>query len=706
MLTDAEARLLRSVIRTNAVITAIIGALFVGIGLWLATAILLVRGGANVGKHLSLLSIFFPGYEVTWSGAWNGALWGGVIGAVSGLVLYWSYSRTLRRHLDKRLLEDRRASLFQLPVFLISGPALGTALGLLGALQLFLSTNWLVLWGTTEHSVKAALMSNYLPGYSVSFAGSLIGSAQLFAVVFAGAFLFSGLYNALAKARAPRPTRPTAGASARRADSTHVVILGAGPAGLATAHELTANGVNVTVLEKNDYVGGLCRTVHEGGYKFDLGGHRWFTKNQHLDQWFRRLMAGHLVTVRRISRIYHGGMYFQYPLSVGDVVTKAGPLTILKAGVSFAWALVRYGGFGAPIRNMKDAYTAQFGSTLYEMFFRRYTEKVWGKPCEMLSPDWVAQRSKGLSVWSVAMNALSPRRNKVTSLVEEFVYPRDGYMRISERMAEDVVSAGGRVTLGATVRRIAIQGQNDIEVVFDGPDGPGSVRASDVVSTVPLGLLVQMLTPQPPEAALAAARSLEFRDLVTVNLKIRRQQVSADTWLYVQDGSVVFGRLHEPKNWSKAMVPDDEHTSLVLECFCTAGDALWKMSDDDIARRCIVDLAEQLRFVTPSEVEGWTVVRTRHAYPVYDLGYAEKLATIKAFLGTYGGLHIVGRGGTFRYNNADHSIEMGLLLGRRLLGHSVDHLEVNTEEEYLEEVRDGAPMRDRYAAVTAAPVAD
>ena len=181
----------------------------------------------------------------------------------------------------------------------------------------------------------------------------------------------------------------------------------------------------------------LCRTVHESGYRFDLGGHRWFTKNEELNDWFNRLMEGELVRVERISRIYYDGKYYKYPIAIGDVVKNAGPVTSVRAAFSFLWAAVRYAAFNRPIRNMKDAYTAQFGSTLYEMFFRRYTEKVWGRPCEELSADWVAQRSKGLSVWTVAREALSTRKSKVQSLIEEFLYPRDGYMRIPERMAGD-----------------------------------------------------------------------------------------------------------------------------------------------------------------------------------------------------------------------------------------------------------------------------
>jgi protoporphyrinogen oxidase len=479
-------------------------------------------------------------------------------------------------------------------------------------------------------------------------------------------------------------------------DAMHVVILGAGPAGLATGHELAAHGVAVTVLERNGYVGGLCRTVHDSGYRFDLGGHRWFTKNEDLNTWFRRLMEGELVMVERISRIYYDGKYYMYPVAIGDVVKNAGPVTIMKAGFAFVWAAIRYAAMNQPIRNMKDAYTAQFGSTLYEMFFRRYTEKVWGKPCEELSSDWVAQRSKGLSIWTVAREALSNRKSNVQSLIEEFMYPRDGYMRIPERMAEDIEAAGHRVLLNASVKGIVVHGPNDIEVVYATPEGERRLRAQHIVSTIPLSLLAQMITPQAHDAVFAAARSLSFRDLITVNLQLKRKQVSKDTWLYVQDEHILFGRLHEPKNWSRAMVPDDEHTSLVLECFCTAGDNIWSLSDDDVARQCVRDLTDKLRFIEAAEVVGWNVIRTRFAYPVYDLQYSGKLAVINAFLKQFQGLHIVGRTGTFRYNNADHSIEMGLLLARSILGYEVDHMAVNTEQEYHEIKRSDKIARDHY----------
>lgn len=487
-------------------------------------------------------------------------------------------------------------------------------------------------------------------------------------------------------------------------DPGHVVILGAGPAGLASGHELSVNGARVTVLERNDYVGGLCRTVHYKGYKFDLGGHRWFTKNEDLNNWFRRLMEGEIVMVDRVSRIYYDGKYFFYPIRFGDILKRTGPVTIVHAGLAFVWSALAQAISSKPATNMRDAYVAQFGTKLYDMFFRRYTEKVWGLPCEKLSADWVSQRSKGLSIWTLVREALTANRQQVTSLIDNFMYPRDGYMRIPERMAEDIVSRGNLVVTGASVNRITYHGPRDFEVFYKQDGQEKSVRANAVLSTMPLGLLAQMLTPACGPEVAEAARGLVFRDLITVNAIFRRKQISPDTWLYVQDEDVLFGRLHEPKNWSRAMVPDEEHTSVVLECFCTKGDAVWQMSDEDIVKRCVRDLVDKLKFASDAEFEDAAVVRTTHAYPVYDLQYAGKIAKIKEFLAGYEGLHIVGRGGTFRYNNADHSIEMGLLLGQKLLGHEIDHLAVNTEPEYQEIKRgDEVARRDHFTDAASAP---
>lgn len=479
----------------------------------------------------------------------------------------------------------------------------------------------------------------------------------------------------------------------------HVVIMGAGPAGLATGHELSVSGVKVSVLDRNDFVGGLCNTNEHNGYKFDLGGHRWFTKNEDLNAWFRRLMKDEIVWVERISRIYYDGGYYTYPISILNVIKNAGIFTIAQAGVTYLLSALQYSVFSKSINNMKDAYVAQFGTKLYDMFFRRYSEKVWGLPCDKLSADWVSQRSAGLSIWTVIQESLLKTKSDNESLIEEFMYPRDGYVRIPQRMAEDIVEASdeNEIHLESNITHIKYNGPNDFDITYQNPEGEETtVNATKVVSTIPLGVLPRIMEPGPSQEVIDAARSLTFRDLITVNVILKKDRVSIDTWLYVQDEDILFGRLHEPKNWSKAMVPDQSTTSLVLECFCTKGDHIWQMTDEEVGQRCVEDLEKKLGFIDASEVIDFACIRSLQAYPVYDLEYGDKIAKINEYLGQFDGLHIVGRGGTHRYNNADHSIEMGLLLGRKILGYDVDYMDVNTEPEYHEIKTSKDPQRDFY----------
>jgi protoporphyrinogen oxidase len=462
------------------------------------------------------------------------------------------------------------------------------------------------------------------------------------------------------------------------------IVMGAGPAGLATAFELARHGRSVRVIERAPVVGGLARTIARDGYRFDIGGHRWFTKSDELNELFASLLHGELVWVERISRIYFDGRYVDYPLQLGNVLGGIGAGLALRALLDYGLAQVRPPAAGREW-TMEQAYIAQFGRTLYERFFKNYSEKVWGAACDRLSGDWVAQRSKGMSLLTAVKDALIRSNGEVQSLIERFMYPRYGYGRLSERLAEEAIAGGGQVTLGARIAAVHHQSGRITGLTLQHADGrEETVEGRQFVSSIPLPALARLLRPAAPAAVLAAADRLTFRDLITVHLMLRREQVTPDTWLYIHDPAIPFGRLHEPKNWSRDLVPDAAHTSLVAEFFCSIGDSIWSRDDDALCAEAVHHLSRTLGFIHPNEVVGAFAVRSPRAYPTYHLGYREPLEVLKAYGATFENLQLIGRAGAFRYNNTDHSIETGLLAARNLLGGHYDIDSVNSAAEYLE----------------------
>lgn len=466
-----------------------------------------------------------------------------------------------------------------------------------------------------------------------------------------------------------------------------MVVLGAGPGGLSCAHELAEAGYQVTVLDRNDYLGGLSLTTEKNGFLFDLGGHRWFTKNEALNSWFKRLMDGRLVVVERTSRILFNGKYFDYPISIGNVLKTAGVWTSARCVLDYLLTWIRMRVAPTEIKSMKDAFVAQFGPKLYDMFFRRYSEKVWGRSCAEMSADWVSQRSKGLSIWTTIANALLKPKQKAQSLLETFLYPRVGYADICVRLAEVVESKpGNKVRLLCDVKNVDVTEPKRPKVTFQHAGKSETIEADWVVSTIAFtNLLAHGLTPKPPQDVIDAAKTLEFRSVICVNLMLDMPRMTKDTWIYCHDDGLGFARLHEPKNWSPAMVPDQSKTSVVLEYFCTTGDETWRKSDDEIVAWAVADLCK-LGLITKDKVLGGFCVRAKEAYPVYGMGYDAKLQKMKDYIAPIERLAIVGRGGTFRYNNADHSVEMGLLTGQMIRGlvDKADIMRVNTDLEYGE----------------------
>src|SRR5918997_3111253 len=471
----------------------------------------------------------------------------------------------------------------------------------------------------------------------------------------------------------------------QRSADRSTIVMGAGPGGLAAGYHLAKPGVPVAVLERAPVVGGLARTVQRDGFKFDIGGHRWFSKVDAVNAFYQELIADETVWVHRISRIYFDGKYIDYPLRVSNALTAIGPVLATRALLDYGRARLAQRLRPTPLVSMEDAYVDQYGRTLYELFFQRYSEKVWGLPCSQMSGDWVSQRTKGMSLLTAVKDALVPTKGAVQSMIDSFMYPRYGYGRLSERMAEGIAAAGGRVRLGAGVTKVRRRGQHITGVVVADERGREEVvEGAEYVSSIPLTVLCQIMEPAAPAEVLAAAQALTFRNVITVNLMLDREQVTPDTWLYVHDREIGFGRLHEPKNWSVDMVPDQSKTSIVAEYFCSFGDETWGSSDDALVERTAQHLADDLGFIAPGEVLGGFAVRAPRAYPSYTLGYQDALAVLKGFVDSFANLQIIGRYGTFRYNNADHSVETGLLAARNILGERHDLDRVNAEREYLE----------------------
>ena len=473
------------------------------------------------------------------------------------------------------------------------------------------------------------------------------------------------------------------------------VVMGAGPGGLCAAYVLTKAGHPATVLEKAPFVGGLARTIRRqtehGEFKFDIGGHRWFTKNDELNGIFREVIGDELLWVNRISRIYFDGRYVNYPLKIGNALSAMSPLVATQAVLDYFRTRAAQRISPKPVTSMEDAYVDQFGPTLYRLFFQRYSEKVWGLPCAQMSGDWVSQRSQGMSLLTAVKDAVIPSRGKVVSLIDEFMYPKHGFGRFSELMAQSITTNGNTVRLGAGVEKVERRGKQVTAVVASTEHGTERIEAEQFISSIPLTRLAEIMDPPAPDDVIAAAKALTFRNIITVNIMLRRQQMTPDTWLYVHDRNIMFGRLHEPKNWSAAMVPSDEFTSVVAEYFCSFGDHIWNMTDEQLVEQTVKHLVDDLKFIARREVLGGFAVRAPRAYPSYVLGYEKPLARVKEFIQSFENLQIIGRYGTFRYNNTDHSVETGLLAARNILGERHDLELVNADREYHEIKRVTAP---------------
>lgn len=466
------------------------------------------------------------------------------------------------------------------------------------------------------------------------------------------------------------------------ADRHPAIVIGAGPAGLTAAYELSRRGVRPLVLERADKVGGIARTEVYKGYRFDIGGHRFFTQFPEVERLWHEMMGQDFIRVPRLSRIHYKGKFLQYPLSLGDTLRKLGLAESILIILSYAWAKLR------PLRpeeSFEQWVTNRFGARLFRTFFKTYTEKVWGIPCGVLRADWAAQRIGKLSVGRALRHALFGGRG-VRTLTTEFLYPPLGPGMMWERFAGAVEAAGGTVRLNAAVTALRHEGGRVTAVVTRSGDAEGRDEGEQFLASMPLPQLVQALTPPAPDDVLRAAGALRHRSFIVVSLIVNRPDLFRDNWIYIHTPTVRVGRIQNFKNWSPRMVPDPRKTCVGMEYFCTEGDELWTMPDEELIALASRELVA-LGLAEPGDVEDGTAVRQPKAYPVYDADYPAALARIQAYLRGFPNLHPIGRNGLHRYDNMDQAMLSGMRGAENALGAHHDPWLAVGAQQYQEERR-------------------
>jgi len=476
-----------------------------------------------------------------------------------------------------------------------------------------------------------------------------------------------------------------------------VVIIGAGPAGLTAAYLLAKAGTRVTVLEATETVGGISQTAKYKGYRFDIGGHRFFTKVAPVEELWKEILGPEFISVPRMSRIAYRGKFFDYPLKAMNALRGLGLWNSALCVASYMHAHFR----PSPVEeNFEQWVTNRFGQRLYQIFFKTYTEKVWGIPCTEIRAEWAAQRIQGLSLARAILSAasLNKRSTKIKTLINEFQYPRLGPGQMWEAARDRVVEWGGEVLLEHGVERLELRDGRVTAAVAVGPRGERRIEGAHFVSTMPVRNLVHALGPDVPAPVRAAGDGLKYRDFLVVALMIDRDNLFPDNWIYVHTPGVQVGRIQNFNNWSRAMVPDAGRTCLGLEYFCFEGDGLWTSADADLIALATREL-NALGLAGSARVVDGTVVRMRKAYPVYDSEYRAHLDTVRAFIDPIENLHTVGRNGMHKYNNQDHSMLTAMLAVANMRGASHDIWSVNTDFEYHEEQRLDKPAGPGFGDV-------
>src|SRR5579862_381668 len=470
------------------------------------------------------------------------------------------------------------------------------------------------------------------------------------------------------------------------ADGDRVVIAGAGPTGLTAAYLLAKRGgCHVTVLEADNIVGGLSQTARYKGFRFDIGGHRFLTKLKVVEDLWQELLGPEFIAVPRLSRIHYHGKFFDYPLKAGDALRGLGPINALRIVLSYLkWHYRPY-----PVEETFEQWvTNRFGRRLYEIFFKTYTEKVWGIPCSEIRAEWAAQRVQGLSLGRAILAATvqKKRSSSIKTLVTQFQYPRLGPGQMWETCRDRIVERGHDVLLEHAVDEVMLDRGRVVSVAARTPGGRRVFPADHFISTMPLRALLSSFSPAAPARARDAGQRLRYRDFLVVALILNRDKLFPDNWIYVHTPGVQVGRIQNFNNWSPALVPVPGTTCLGMEYFCFEGDGLWTSRDEDLIAQASREI-EALGLARRTDIVDGAVVRMPKAYPIYDAEYRACLTQLREFIDPIPNLHSVGRNGMHKYNNQDHAMLTGMMAVWNMEGASHDIWDVNTGLDYLEEYK-------------------
>lgn len=460
-----------------------------------------------------------------------------------------------------------------------------------------------------------------------------------------------------------------------------VGVIGAGPAGLTCAYRLTKAGIQSDVYEASGSVGGLAKTIELWNQRVDLGPHRFFSRDARVNKLWLEVVGGDYSMVDRLTRILYSGQFYQYPLKQLEVITKLGTVETIRCLMSYMRENVKPQVSDHTEDTFESWVVRRFGRRLFEIFFKTYSEKLWGIPCEELDADFAVQRIKKFSLYEALKSALSVNgSNNHNTLVEKFAYPHGGTGTVYERMSSFVTANGGNIYLGTPVRRVI--NIDDRVRGFELMDGTIE-KVDHVVSSMPLTQLILTLEGA-GENVIRAAKSLEFRNTILVYLRVRNEDLFPDNWVYVHSPDLKVGRITNFRNWSSDLYGAEKSTILALEYWCSDDDQLWVLENDTLIKLAKNELAET-DLAGREEIEAGHVHRIHRCYPVYRKGYRKILEPIVDYMNGIEGLTVIGRYGSFKYNNQDHSILMGMLAADNIACAAENDLwAVNTDYEYQE----------------------